>query len=156
VALPLSEEQDLLAELAAALHEAASVPPHLLAAAEATLTWRTVDAELALAELVFDSACDPAPAGPTRSGGSVRTLAFHGTDIALEIEVSQAGIVGQVIPGNGGQVTGMDMHGVFDEAPIDDAGCFVLRAPPPGPIRLRVATGARIVGTSWVRLARRG
>jgi hypothetical protein len=154
VASPHPEQQALLAELAAAMRESASVPPQLLAAADATLTWRTVDADLVLAELVFDSACDPAPAGATRSGSSVRTLAFHGRDIALEIEVSRAGIAGQVIPADGGQVTGLSMHGVFDRAPIDETGCFVLGAPPPGPIRLRVDTGARRVGTCWVRLAR--
>lgn len=154
VASPHDEQQALLAELTAALREAASVPPPLLAAADETLTWRTVDAELALAELVFDSACDPAPAGPIRSGGSVRTLAFHGTDIALEIEVSRGGIVGQVIPADQGHVTGLSMHGVFDRALIDETGCFTLGAPPHGPVRLRVDTGARRVSTSWVRLAR--
>jgi hypothetical protein len=160
VTSPHSEQEAQLAELAAALAEIDSVPPHLLALAEATFTWRTIDAELALAELVFDSACDPAPAGPTRSGGpnrsggSVRTLAFHGPDVTLEIEVSQAGIVGQVIPASGGHVTGMATDAGFDEAPIDETGCFVLRAPPPGPVRLRVDTGARVVGTSWVRLSR--
>ena len=151
---PLPEEQVLLAELAEALRESTSVPAQLLAAADATLTWRTVDAELEMADLVFDSACDPAPAGATRSGGSVRTLAFHGRDISLEIEVSRAGIVGQVIPADGGQVTGVSMHGVFDRAPIDETGCFMLGAPPLGPIRLRVDTGARRVGTCWVRMAR--
>jgi hypothetical protein len=154
VTSPLPEQQAQLDELAAALGEAGSVPEQLLAAADAALTWLTVDAELALAELVFDSACDPAPAGPTRSGGSVRTLAFHGADIAVEVEVSQAGIVGQVIPASGGHITGTAMHGAFDEAPIDEIGCFVLRAPPAGPIRLRVDTGAHSIGTSWVRLSR--
>jgi hypothetical protein len=155
VASPHSDEQALLAELATALRESTSVPPPLLAAADAALTWRTVDAELALAELVFDSACDPAPAGATRSGGGgVRALAFRGSEIALEIEVSRAGIVGQVIPAGAGVVTGLSMHGVFDEAQIDETGCFVLGAPPHGPVRLRVDTGVRRVSTSWVRLTR--
>jgi hypothetical protein len=154
VASPHPEQQAELAELAAALREATSVPPELLALADEALTWRTVDAELALAELVFDSACDPAPAGATRSGGSVRTLAFHGRDIALEIEVSRAGIVGQVIPATGGHVTGLSMYGAFDRAPIDETGCFVLGVPPAEPVRLRVDTGARVVSTIWLRLAR--
>lgn len=49
-----------------------------------------------LAELVFDSACDPEPAGPIRAVGSARLLAFRTDRLAIDIEVTESGLVGQV------------------------------------------------------------
>ncbi|HKS98308.1 MAG TPA: hypothetical protein VJT31_02160 [Rugosimonospora sp.] len=151
---PHSDDEALLAELAEALREGASVPTHYVDAAQAALSWRTVDAELAIAELTFDSACDPEPAGATR-GGSARTLAFRGGELSVEIEVTDAGIAGQVIPASGGQVEVQTAMGAADSAPIDEIGCFVLGAPPAGPVRLHARTGRHRIATSWVSLAAR-
>lgn len=153
MALPPWDDQTLLAELLEALREADSTSPEQVAAARAAWTWRTVDDELALAELAFDSACDLASAGPVRSGGLVRTLAFRGPQLAVEIEVTAAGITGQVVPASEGQIVGLSRAGPFGTAAIDKIGCFLLDPAPAGPVRLRVHAGGHATVTSWFTLA---
>src|SRR4051794_33213017 len=54
-----ARETALLAELSEVFGHVDPVPPEVVAAARASFTWRTVDAELAvLAELAFDSLVD--------------------------------------------------------------------------------------------------
>lgn len=153
---PPADDRALLDELAEALRETGSVPPEYLAAARAAFTWRTVDAELAVAELFFDSACDGEPAGLVRSGGvpvdTARSLAFRSGLVVMEIEVSDAGIVGQLSPACGGRVAALTTGGLYDEAPVGAVGFFSLGAPPPGPVRLCAYTSDYAVATSWVSL----
>jgi hypothetical protein len=144
------DEAAVLTELGAALREADEVPDEFVAAALAALTWRTIDAELA--ELTFDSAADVALATRTRYGASARTLTFGAGEVSVEIEVTEAGIVGQLSPSAGGSVVCQTPAGTFDEAPVDDVGCFVLRTPPSGPVRLRAESAGHAVATSWVCL----
>ncbi|MEU7575584.1 hypothetical protein [Micromonospora sp. NPDC049240] len=149
--LPPADDAALTAELGAALRESESVPEEFLTAARAAFAWRNVDQEVALAELMFDSACDTAPA-LTRSAGSTRTLSFRSAVVALEIEVSDAGIVGQLSPPRGGRVSAQTASGTYAEAPVDAVGFFSLGAPPPGPVRLRAHTDGHVVATTWVSL----
>jgi hypothetical protein len=118
-----------------------------------------VDAELAVAELTFDSACDAAPAGLTRSGATARTLAFRAGPVAgtgpvlIEIEVTDAGIVGQLSPAMDGRITVGTAQGVYEETRVGPVGLFTLGAPPPGPVRLCAYTPRYALATSWVSLA---
>ncbi|MDG4830809.1 hypothetical protein O7627_16050 [Solwaraspora sp. WMMD1047] len=153
---PPADDNTLLTELGEALREAGPVPQEFETSARAAFTWRTVDAELALAELTFDSACDAEPAGLTRSGGrdagAARTLAFRSGPVVVEIEVTEAGIVGQLSPASGGRVTARTANGAYDEAAVDPVGFFSLAAPPPGPVRLCAHTAGYAIATSWVSL----
>ncbi|TDB73881.1 hypothetical protein [Micromonospora sp. KC721] len=149
---PPADDDALTAELGAALREAGPVPEEYLTAARAAFAWRNVAAEIALAELVFDSACDAEPAGLTRSAGSARTLSFHSGAVVLEIEVTEAGIVGQLSPPEGGRVSAQTVAGTYDEAPVDEVGFFSLGVPPPGPVRLRAQADGYAVATTWVSL----
>jgi hypothetical protein len=114
-----------------------------------------------LAELVFDSACDPEPAGLTRAVGSARLLAFRTDRYAIDIEVTESGLVGQVYAIDGtdpasadvvGEVVGETPHGAFGDAPLADLGGFELPLPAPGPIRLRADFASGAVVTSWLAL----
>ena len=73
-------------------------PADVVAAAKATFTWRTIDAELA--ELTFDSVADTDALAGVRGGGGPRALTFEHDDVVVEVEVSEhaAGrtLVGQV------------------------------------------------------------
>jgi hypothetical protein len=141
----------LLADLGTALAQARTVPADWVAVAGATFAWHTVDADLALAELMFDSARDPALA--VRSGSaSARTLTFGGTGVTVEIEVSPAGIAGQLTPASDGQVTCQTADGTYGESPVDAVGGFVLPPPPTGPVRLQARTRDYTVATTWVCL----
>jgi hypothetical protein len=149
---PPVDDDALTAELGAALWDAGPVPEEFLTAARAAFAWRNVEAELALAELMFDSACDAEPAGLTRSAGSARTLSFRSGSVVLEIEVTDTGIVGQLTPACGGRVSAQTAAGTYDEAPVDAVGFFSLAVPPPGPVRLRARTDGYAVATTWVSL----
>lgn len=124
----------------------------LLAAGYAALRWRTVEAELAIAELIFDSACDVEPAGLTRSAGSARTLTFRAGEIVVEIEVTDAGIVGQLSPARRGRIVAHGVDGPYAETAVDEMGFFSLAAPPSGPVRLQARTEGYAVATDWVPL----
>ena len=140
----------LLHDLADALRGLPPAPPQFILAAEAALTWRTIDAELA--ELSYDSADDAALLARTRSSALARTLAFAGGGASIELELTEAGIVGQVSPAGGGRVSAESTAGVFAETAVDEIGCFLLAAPPAGPFRLHARGDRYAVVTCWVRL----
>ncbi|QKW14978.1 hypothetical protein [Verrucosispora sp. NA02020] len=149
---PPVDDGRLAAELVAALWDSEGVPEEHLTAARAAFARRRTDAEVTLAELTFDSVLEPESAGLTRSSGSARSLCFRGDGMVLEIEVSDAGIVGQVSPAGRGRVSARTVGGVYDEATVDAVGLFSLGVPPTGPVQLRAYTGEHVVATDWVCL----
>ena len=145
---PRWTDDELLSELGRALEE----PPldeNIIRAAQAAFTWRTVDAELEIlsleAGLAHAGAAQVRGAGP----GSPRTFAFHGERLSVELEIDDAGIVGQLTPAEAGQVTLMTPDGPQATAQTDEVGCFTLPPPPPGPIRLDCRVGTDHVITEW-------
>jgi hypothetical protein len=150
---PPADDRDLLGELGGALEEARAVPPEFLTAARGAYAWRTVDDDLAVAELIFDSACDPAPAGLLRSAGAARLLTFRHGAVVVEVEVGEEGIVGQLSPATGGTVTAGTTAGVYARARVDPMGYFTLAPAPPGPVRIRAVTPDFAIATTWVSLA---
>lgn len=149
---PWGDDEALLAELREALTGAAPVPPDFTAAARAAMAWRTIDADLLLAELAYDSSVDAALATRAGPGTASRMLVFDGAGYRLEAEVGADGIVGQVLPVDGGMVGCQTADGTFDETVIDEVGFFTLRAPAGGPVRLHVQLDGQAIATSWVNL----
>lgn len=144
------DDERLPAELAAVARRIDPVPERVVAAAKGSLTWRTVDADLALLEL--DSLLEPA-AGGTRDGGDVRTLVFTADDLSVELGVTGERIDGQLVPPGPTQVEVRTPDGVAETVEADELGCFVVR-PRPGSLvslRCRTAAGATVV-TEWIRL----
>ncbi len=135
----------------------ASTPsrPSSVAAARAALTWRTIDDELA--ELTFDSQVDGLVG--VRSAATAtdpRQLSFEAGTAAVEIELADGRLVGQLVPpgparvelhhGAGVEATRADDLGRFSF----DVGVFALPAPgSPGPWRLRVDGDAFRLVTTW-------
>lgn len=149
-------DADLLADLLDALHEPSQVPPEFEVAARGALAWRSIDADLALAELSFDSVSDVG--APTRAGlpSGTRILAFDGDGVSVEVEIAEDGITGQLSPPETCRVSCQTAAGTFDETDADTVGCFVLRAPPPGPVRLHLSfPNRRSVATTWLTLTHR-
>lgn len=147
------DDDALLADLRAAL-DAAVVPEHLAAAAAAAYTWRTIDEELAFAALVYDSALpDPTSSEPSLVRGTgPRTLLFDGDRLSVEIEVTDDGVVGQLIPPQPGRIALVDAGGTVAETTADEVGCFVLPRPGTGPVRLVCRWDGAGISTPWLPL----
>lgn len=154
-------DDELAAELAAAIAEEAAVSERRREAAKAAFTWRTVDQELA--ELLHDSALDAGAAVRSTSTGTgtIRTLAFGTDGMTLELEVDLGYVLGQVIPEGaaaapyGGSPAKVTLHrpsGVDQTVTGDERGFFRITAVAPGPVRFAVeVAGAKLI-TPWVTL----
>jgi hypothetical protein len=128
------------------------VPDEFVTAALGALAWQSIDVDLAVAELTFDSVWDTELATRTGTANSIRTLAFDGGGVSVEIEITAAGITGQLTPAVDARVGCQTAAGTFDETTTDAVGCFVLRPPPSGPMRMHLRYGDRTAATSWICL----
>jgi hypothetical protein len=150
VCSPEWTDDELLQELRSALQEE-PVPESVIRAAQAAFTWRTVDAELEL--LSLDAGDELAAGALVRGGpGAQRSFAFQGERLSLEIEVDEAGIVGQLTPPQPGQVTLVTAEGPQATAQADEIGCFTFPPPAPGPLRLDCQLGGDHFVTEWVTI----
>jgi hypothetical protein len=138
-------DDELLQELAAALHEA-PVDESTLRAAREAFTWRTVDAELLALEL--DSVSGALVRGDDPAAPHL--LAFRGDQLSVEIEIDEAGIVGQLMPARSCRVTLMTPNGPELTTEADEVGSFAFPAPASGPIRLDCRRGDDHFVTEWV------
>jgi hypothetical protein len=149
-------DEALLEELRDAAHRFDPPPPAVLEAARASLTWRTIDAELAALE--FDSAVDQAAAA-VRSGEGPRLLTFSAPGLNIEVEVSPLGprrqLVGQLVPAQAARIDVRHAGGVTT-VQADQLGRFGVDAVSAGPVSLRchLATvpPSPPVVTEWIPL----
>lgn len=141
-------DDELLHELAAALREE-PVDNSIVLAAQGAFAWRTVDADLMLE---LDSSATATAGAPVRAGSSAapRTLAFHGEQLSVEIEIDEAGIVGQLTPARPGRVTLLTAIGPGASTQADEVGCFAFPPPVSGPIRLDCRVDDDHFVTQWV------
>jgi hypothetical protein len=115
--------------------------------------WYTADPDRALAALFYDSHLDGVPAvrGPAR--GTPRSLIFALGERRVEIELSDTGIEGQLIPPEPGQVWLLDATGPIAETTADEVGCFAFPAGRHGPFRIECEIGGgRRLATEWITL----
>ncbi|ANZ38827.1 hypothetical protein BBK82_24930 [Lentzea guizhouensis] len=119
------------------------VPPEFVEAAKAAFTWRTVDAELLLITS-YDSVLDDTLFARARSTSTARQLVFDADGVTLQVEVSAAGVTGQLMPA-AGDVTLVAPAGDVETAPVDELGMFVMGPGPRGPVKFRFAGGS----TDW-------
>ncbi|WP_367137309.1 hypothetical protein [Saccharothrix sp. HUAS TT1] len=142
-------DEALLRELGEALAEERAVPEHVLAAARAAYTWRTVDAEL-IALTSYDSILDAELAVRARATQTARQLVFDADGVSVQVEVTEAGVAGQVLPARPGRVLLVTATGPVEEAELDELGMFLLGPPPAGPVRFRCEVDGTTVLTDWV------
>ena len=151
----MSEHDDeaLMAELAAAVAEEASVSERRRTAAKAAFTWRTVDAELA--DLLHDSALD-AGAAVRSTGSAPRTLTFARGAVTLEIEVDDDSLLGEVVdedPARGpATVTLQRPDGGDRSAETDASGFFRFENVAAGPARFVVTRAGWSLTTPWATI----
>ena len=144
-------DDELLEELAAALGEE-PVDERVIQAAEAAFSWRTVDADLL--SLVLDSDAGPAVGvrGRHSGPGGLRALVFRGEQLAVEVEIDEAGIVGQLTPPQPGHVTLAGPSGPGLAAQADEVGCFTFPLPAAGPVRLACRIDDGHFVTPWITI----
>lgn len=155
-----SEDAEL-AELEEQLRAAAArfdpAPPWVLQAAVDSLTWRTIDADLA--GLVFDSLADHGEPAVVRGPEEGRLLSFEATDLTIDVRVAGTGptcrLIGQLVPPQPAAVEVRHRDGVAT-LDTDDVGRFSSGPVSTGPISLRCSIGTkadrRRVVTDWVSI----
>ena len=119
------------------------VPPEFVEAAKAAFTWRTIDEELLLITS-YDSVLDDTLFSRARATATARQLVFDADGVVLQVEVSAAGVTGQLMPASG-PVTLVTPNGDHETAAVDELGMFVMGSAPRGPVRFRLADGC----TDW-------
>jgi hypothetical protein len=148
------DDTPLLDGLRRVVELADPVPERVLAAARGSLTWRTVDAELA--ELAYDSMLEARGEALVRNAETHRALTFEAPGLSVELEVGASGaerrLVGQLVPPQPAAIEIRHPGGTI-AADADDLGRFSADAIPAGPVSLvcrRAGGGA--VATDWLVL----
>jgi hypothetical protein len=149
------EYEDLLAELRVAGLVIDPVPERVMFAAKASLSWRTIDAELA--ELTYDSALDDDRLSLVRGATAARMLTFSAGELTVDVEVEgtdgEIRLIGELAPAQQATVVVRHADGTT-EVETDEDGRFRTGVLPAGPIslNLRLAAGGATVQTEWITL----
>jgi hypothetical protein len=145
------DDQPMLDDLSEAFREAAPLAGTLAEYGKHAYAWRTVDQDLLQAALTFDSLAELVQERGSGPGES-RVLTFTTAPMSLELEVLPEQVAGQIMPPGPGEVWVETPDGVTLHSEADDAGFFVLRNVPRGPVRLRCDTSTARLVTEWIHL----
>ena len=143
------DDEELLRDIA----EAVRPEPHeqlVRESARAVRAWHFGDVDRAIAALLYDSHTDGLTAVRGPVSGAPRNLVFALGDLRVEIELSDAGIEGQLIPPEPGRVWLLDATGPVAETLADEVGCFSFPAGRRGPIRIECVVAGRRIATEWI------
>jgi hypothetical protein len=146
------DDDQLLAALRQAVHARRAVPPEFVEAGRNAFAWHNIDAELA--QLTYDSSSDRDYELSVRAeAASIRALTFTSAHLAIELEVTQDSLVGQVVPAQAGTITVQPRDGAETTAVVDEIGCFSIHPVPSAEFRLhcRLAGGVETL-TGWIAL----
>ncbi|WP_373305079.1 hypothetical protein [Streptomyces lucensis] len=107
------------------------------------------DLDARVAELTFDSLVDALPVrGAT---DAPRMLTFRAGEVTVDVEVTEAGLMGQVLPPRSARVEVLGGPQTCRPVPVDTLGRFTSDTAPAGPFALRLRTGADVIVTEWLR-----
>jgi hypothetical protein len=152
----IPEDADLEAELRRLADSFDPVPPEAVNRAVGSLTWRTIDADLA--ELSFDSLVD-AGGALVRGTGQPRSLTFRAGDRSMELEVTcergSCALVGQLLPPGPAILRVRHSDGAVS-IEADELGRFSAESLPAGPLSVhwqpRIGAGQPAVVTDWISI----
>jgi hypothetical protein len=145
------DDDQLFEDLAAAVRATEPLAHTIAEHAEGALSWRTIDDDLLLASLTFDSSL--ASAAEVRADASAdRVLVFTSTPLSVELEVVRSEVVGQILPPSAADVRVETADGTRYDIVVDESGFFELPTLPAGAMRLRCDTATGRVVTDWVQL----
>ena len=147
------ERDEALIDQLRDVFRADAVPPSVIEAAKAALTWRRIDAELA--ELLSDSALDAEPA-LARGAALVRAVSFSAGKTIVELEIhhdrDRRSLLGQMSPAATWTVEVQRADGSAAEPVRSDLlGRFRIALEHGGTIRLRLTGGdGTLIETAWI------
>ncbi|MCX4570739.1 hypothetical protein ACF09G_02740 [Streptomyces albogriseolus] len=144
---PGADEELLEEELRQAASLLDPVPPALLQSAVDAFALR--DLEARVAELTFDSLVDAIPV--RGAAAAPRMLTFSAGEVTLDVEVTEEGLIGQVLPPAPARVEILTGPRPAATATTDDMGRFTAAVTPSGPFALRLHTPDEVVMTEWLR-----
>lgn len=143
-----SDDSELLSDVADAVRPEPD-EHRVRAASREVFAWQGTGLDRALAALLYDSLDGLAAVrGPV--AGAPRNLVFELGEQRVEIELSDAGIEGQLVPPEPGTVWLLDVTGPVAETTADEVGCFSFPARRRGPIRIECAVSGRRLATGWI------
>ena len=135
---------------------ARSVPERSWNAGRESLTWRSVDAELAA--LLSDTSVEDERLALVRSAAGVRAVAFEADDLAIELDILGDGahrtLVGQLVPAGTTEIE-VQRRGDPIVVAADRYGRFRAENVPEGRMRLRITGHPETAGpaeTSWITI----
>jgi hypothetical protein len=146
---------ELLSELRLLVDQVDPVPAEVTSFAKAALGWRRIDAELA--ELLSDSALEPAAAALTRSGvARARSVTFQASDLEIDLAIQDGDpglvLLGQLAPPARASIeVQLDDSSIAATAEADELGRFRIELAEGGRLRLRILREppSSPVETSW-------
>lgn len=145
------DDDRLLATLSLALKARQAVPPWFIETGKNAFAWHNIDAELA--ELTYDSTRSARELAVTRAEpAAVRAMTFTSPRLAIELEVTEDSLLGQVLPAQAATIEVVTGAGVIHVAGADEIGCFSIRPIPRGRFRLRCRAAGLDVLTAWITL----
>jgi len=140
------DDDELLAALRQALEERRTVPLAFVEAAKNAFAWRSIDIDVELAELTYDSSRDAETA-------SIRALTFTSAHLTIEVEVTHDSLLGQIVPAQPGTIKVLLRDGAESTVTADGIGRFIIRPIPTGTFRLHCKTSADADAlTGWITL----
>lgn len=150
---PLPNDDDqLLGELGEALRSAGPINDDDLAQAMGAFAWRTIDDELALAALVYDSSIQERELVRGESAPGERKLIFEADTVSVEVDATPDALIGRIVPPGRADISLLTSHGAVGETTADDMGSFMLSSAPSEPVRLLCRTATARLVTDWIRL----
>jgi hypothetical protein len=144
-----NDDAELLYDLSEA-QRPTPVEPVVVGAALAAFAWGRSDPDAELAELIHDSLLDELAAVRGPLGNSPRTLAFGRGPLRVEIELTEEGIEGQLLPPEPGTVRLVTLAGAALEVEADAVGCFSFAGPVEKPFRLSCTSAVGDIDTAWI------
>jgi hypothetical protein len=145
----LLDDDELMAWLGDVLDAECAIPPGTVPAGQAAFALRSVDEEVA--DLLFDSADLPMPAGVRGPPDNRRQVTYQSGDLLIECEIGPAMLLGQLLPPAPVTLELMNATGARRAVEVDAQGRFITPLPRSGPIRLRCRHGRQPdVLTPWL------
>jgi hypothetical protein len=145
------DDQSILNDLSYALRDAA-LAGTIAECGRGAWAWHTLDQDMLLASLSFDSSLEQVEARRSDTDDGRRFLVFSAAPLSLELDVMPDRVIGQILPPGPGQIRVETADGVTFHVEANDVGFFDLPHQLLGTVRLRCDTPAARLVTAWVRV----